>query len=58
MNIKEVNSKKLFKEYEIQIPYEEIDDSINNKINDIILYHIKKHELSPNTREVIDAILN
>ena len=31
MNIKEINSKKLFKEFEIQIPYEDIDDSINDK---------------------------
>ena len=36
MNIKEIASKKLFKEYEIHIPYEEIDNSINNKINEII----------------------
>ena len=36
MNIKEISSKKLFKEYEIQIPYEEVDKSINNKINEII----------------------
>ena len=27
MNIKEINSKKLFKEFEIQIPYKDIDDS-------------------------------
>ena len=36
MNIKEISSKKLFKEYEIQIPYEEVDNSINVKINEII----------------------
>ena len=36
MNIKEINSKKLFKEFEIQIPYKDIDDSINNKINELI----------------------
>jgi trigger factor len=36
MNVKEVNSKKLFKEYEVQIPYEEIDNSINSKIVEII----------------------
>ena len=36
MNIKEISSKKLFKEYEIQIPYEEVDNSINNKITEII----------------------
>ena len=34
MNIKEINSKKLFKEFEIQIPYKDIDDSINDKINE------------------------
>ena len=36
MNIKEINSKKLFKEFEIQIPYKDIDDSINDKINELI----------------------
>ena len=36
MNIKEINSKKLFKEFEIQIPYKDIDDSINDKIKDLI----------------------
>ena len=36
MNIKEINSKKLFKEYEIEIPYEEIDSSINLKIEELI----------------------
>ena len=36
MNIKEISSKKLFKEYVIQIPYEEVDSSINNKINELI----------------------
>jgi len=36
MNIKEISSKKLFKEYEIQIPYEEVDFSINKKIEDLI----------------------
>ena len=36
MNIKEINSKKLFKEFEIQIPYKDIDDSINDKINKLI----------------------
>ncbi len=36
MNIKEINSKKLFKEFEIQIPYQDIDDSINDKINELI----------------------
>ncbi len=36
MNIKEINSKKLFKEFEIQIPYKDIDDSINDKINKLM----------------------
>ena len=36
MNIKEISSKKLFKEYNIQIPYEEIDKSVNNKIDELI----------------------
>ena len=36
MNIKEINSKKLFKEYEIEIPYEEVDNSINSKISEIM----------------------
>ena len=36
MNIKEISSKKLFKEYQILIPYEEVDNSINNKISEII----------------------
>ena len=36
MNIKEISSKKLFKEYLIEIPYNEIDNSINLKINEII----------------------
>ena len=35
MNIKEVDSKKLFKEFEVQVPYEEIDNSINAKIAEI-----------------------
>ena len=36
MNVKEINSKKLYKEYEIIIPYEEVDKLINEKINEII----------------------
>ncbi len=36
MNIKEVGSKKLYKEFEISIPYTDIDDSINSKINEMI----------------------
>tara|TARA_Y100001970_G_C14209973_1_gene846311 strand:+ start:55 stop:1401 length:1347 start_codon:yes stop_codon:yes gene_type:complete len=36
MNIKEVSSKNLFKEFEIKIPYEEIDNSINDKIDEMM----------------------
>ncbi|PPR52880.1 MAG: Trigger factor [Alphaproteobacteria bacterium MarineAlpha5_Bin6] len=36
MDIKELNSKKLYKEYEINIDYKELDDSINKKISEII----------------------
>ena len=36
MNIKEISSKKLFKEFEINVPYEVVDSSINQKINEII----------------------
>ena len=36
MNIKELSSKKLFKEYLIEIPFDEVDNSINDKINEII----------------------
>ena len=36
MNIKEISSKKLFKEFEVTIPYDEVDHSLNNKINEII----------------------
>lgn len=36
MSIKEISSKKLFKEYEIHFPYEELDNSINAKITEII----------------------
>ena len=36
MNIKEINSKKLFKEFEIQIPYKDLEDSINDKIKDLV----------------------
>ena len=36
MNIKEINSKKLFKEFEIQIPYIEVDDLINKKIMELM----------------------
>ena len=32
MNIKEIDTKKLYREYEILIPYEEVDKSINDKI--------------------------
>ena len=36
MNIKEISSKKLFKEYEVEIPYDEVDTLINVKIAEII----------------------
>ena len=32
MNIKEIDSKILFKEFEVQVPYKEVDNSINAKI--------------------------
>ena len=36
MEIKELSSKKLFKEYLIKVPFDEVDNSINSKINEII----------------------
>ena len=36
MNIKEISSKKLFKEYEVEIPYDEVDNLINIKIAEIM----------------------
>ena len=36
MNIKEISSKKLFKEYEVEIPYDEVDNLINIKIDEIM----------------------
>ena len=36
MNIKELSSKKLFKEYQVLIPFEEVENSINLKIKEII----------------------
>ena len=36
MTIKEINSKKLFKEYEVEVPYQEVDNSINIKIEEMI----------------------
>ncbi len=36
MDIKELVSKKLFKEYEVKIPYKEIDDLIIKKITEIV----------------------
>ena len=36
MNIKELKSKKLYKEYSIEIPYDEIDIEVDNKINQIL----------------------
>ncbi len=36
MNIKELKSKKLYKEYSLEIPYNYIDEKINTKINQLI----------------------
>ncbi len=36
MNIKEIDSKILFKEFEVQVPYKEVDNSINAKIAEIM----------------------
>ena len=36
MEIKELSSKKLFKEYLVKVPFDEVDNSINSKINEII----------------------
>ena len=36
MNIKELESKKLFKEYQIDIPYEDLDKAIDERIQEII----------------------
>jgi len=36
MNIKELKSKTLYKEYALEIPYSEVDILINNKINEIL----------------------
>ena len=36
MNIKEIKSKKLYKEYSLEIPFEDIDKKINEKINNLI----------------------
>ena len=36
MNIKEVKSKKLYKEYSLEIPFDEIDQKINEKIIELI----------------------
>ena len=36
MNIKEIKSKTLYKEYALDIPYSEVDILINNKINEIL----------------------
>jgi len=36
MNTKEIKSKKLYKEYSLEIPYEEIDIEVDNKINQIL----------------------
>ena len=36
MNTKELKSTKLYKEYSLEIPYEEIDTEVDNKINQIL----------------------
>ncbi len=36
MNTKELKSTKLYKEYSLEIPYEEIDTEIDNKINQML----------------------
>ncbi len=36
MNAKELKSTKLYKEYSLEIPYEEIDSEVDNKINQIL----------------------
>ena len=36
MHIKELNSKKLYKEYSLEIPFNEVDNSINAKIREMI----------------------
>ena len=36
MNEKEIKSTKLYKEYSLDIPYEEIDKEVVNKINQIL----------------------
>ncbi len=36
MSIKEVKSKKLYKEYSLEIPFDEIDKEINQKITNLI----------------------
>ena len=36
MVVKELKSEKLYREYSLQIPYEEVDDKINKKIQDLI----------------------
>ena len=36
MIVKELNSKKMYKEYSIEIPYKDVADSIDNKIKAIL----------------------
>ena len=36
MSIKELKTKTLYKEYSINIPYSEVEDLLNNKINEIL----------------------
>ena len=37
MIVKELNSKKMYKEYSIEIPYKDVSDSIDNKIKTITI---------------------
>ena len=36
MHIKELHSKKLYKEYSLEIPFKEVENSINAKIREMI----------------------
>ncbi len=36
MNVKELESKKLYKEYLLEIPYSEVNTLIDNKINELL----------------------
>ena len=36
MNVKEIKSKKLYKEYSLEIPFVDVDNEINQKIEKLI----------------------